>query len=90
MNVQSLITGKTYVSYGEPLAYQSPLWIISQSPTEIVYAAYYQGHPIARVYQKDGEWFLATAYLNHWQPIPTLSKYESFLLLLNIKKKHEF
>ena len=90
MNVQSLLTGRTYVSYGEPLAYQSPLWIVSQSDTEIVYAAGYKGQPIARVYQKGGEWFLATAYLGHWQPIPTFSKYEGFLLLLNIKKQHEF
>lgn len=90
MNVQSLLTGKTYVSYGKPLAYQSPLWIVSQSDTEIVYAAGYKGQPIARVYQKGGEWFLATAYLGHWQPIPTFSKYEGFLLLLNIKKQHEF
>jgi hypothetical protein len=72
------------------LAYQSPLWIVSQSDTEIVYAAGYKGQPIARVYQKGGEWFLATAYLGHWQPIPTFSKYEGFLLLLNIKKQHEF
>jgi len=89
MNVQSLITGRTYVEYGEPMAYQSPLWIVSQSDTEIVYAAGYKGQPIARVYKKGGEWFLATAYLSHWQPIPTFSKYEGFLLLLNIKKQNE-
>ena len=90
MNVQELSSGKWLVVYGEPVAYQSPLWIVSQTDTEIVYAAGYKGQPIARVYQKGNEWFLATAYIGHWQPIPTFSKYEGFLLLLNIKKQHEF
>lgn len=89
MRVQTLLTGKTFVEYGESLTYQSPLWIVSATNDEVVYAADYQGTPIARVYRKSGEWWLATAYIGHWQPIPTLSKYEGFLLLLNLKKQNE-
>lgn len=89
MNVQELSSGKWLISY-DKVGYQSPLWIVSQTPTEVVYAAEYQGHPIARVYEKGNEWFLATAFLGHWQPIPTFSKYEGFLLLLNLyKQQHE-
>ena len=75
--------------YGEPVEFQSPLWIVSSSETEVIYAANYEGAPIARVYKKGDEWYLTTAYLNHWQPVPTFSKYEGFLLLLNLKKQNE-
>jgi hypothetical protein len=90
MNVQTLLTGRTFVEYGKPVDYQSPLWIVSSSETEIVYSNAYNGTPIARVYKKGGEWWLSTAYLCHWQPVPTFSKYEGFLLLLNIKKQNGF
>jgi hypothetical protein len=89
MNVQTLLTGRTFVEYGKPLDYQSPLWIVSSSEAEVIYAASYEGVPVARVYKKDDEWYLSTSYLNHWQPIATFSKYEGFLLLLNIKKQNE-
>lgn len=83
MNVQELSSGKWFVEY-DSVEYQSPLWIVSHSKTEIVYAANYKGEPIARVYKKGDEWYLATSLLSHWQPLPVLSKYEGFLLLLNI------
>ena len=89
MNVQTLLTGKTFVEYGEPMEYQSPLWIAFASETEVVYSDSYQGTPIARVYKKSGEWWLSTAYLYHWQPVATFSKYEGFLLLLLLKKQNE-
>ncbi len=88
MHVQYLSTGKWYVKY-DKVDYQSPLWIVSHNDTEIIYAETSEGGPIARVYKKDDEWYLTTAYLNHWQPVPTFSKYEGFLLLLNLKKQHE-
>ena len=89
MNVQELPTGRKSVEYGNPVEYQSPLWIVSHNDTEIIYAETPESGPIARVYKKDDEWYLTTAYLGHWQPIPAFSKYEGFLLLLNIKKQHE-
>ena len=89
MLVQTLLTGRMFVKLGNPVPYQSPLWIVSASETEVVYADSYLGTPVARVYKKDGEWWLATAYLQHWQPVPTFSKYEGFLLLLNLKKQNE-
>ena len=87
MNVQRLSTGKWYVRY-DKVGYQSPLWIVSYNETEIVYAERNEGTPVARVYKKEDEWYLATAYLNHWQPVPTFSRYEGFLLLLNIHKNY--
>jgi hypothetical protein len=89
MNVQNLPFGRKFVEYGEPVEFQSPLWIVSHNDTEIVYSEKPESGPIARVYKKDDEWYLTTAYLNHWQPIPTFSKYGGFLLLLNLKKQHE-
>jgi hypothetical protein len=88
MNVQILPTGKVFVEYGANVDYQSPLWIVSSSDSEVVYADRYQGTPIARVYKKDTEWYLSTAYLSHWQPLATMSKYEGFLLLLNIVRNY--
>jgi hypothetical protein len=89
MNVQVLPTGRISVEYGVSVEYQSPLWIVSHNDTEIIYAETVDGGPVARVYKKNDEWYLTTAYLKHWQPIPTFSKYEGFLLLLNLKKQHE-
>jgi hypothetical protein len=89
MNVQCLNTGKWLVEYGDPVEYQSPLWIISSCNTEVVYSEKPDGQPIARVYKKGGEWYLSSGYLGHWQPVPALTKYEAFLLLLNLKKQHE-
>ncbi len=88
MNVQMLPTGKTFVEYGARVDYQSPLWIISHDDSEVVYSDKPDGQPIARVYKKDSDWYLATAYLQHWQPVPTFSKYEGFLLLLNLHKQN--
>ena len=88
MNVQYLSIGRWSVTY-DKVDYQSPLWIVSSTEDEIVYAEKPEGAPIARVYKKDGDWYLTTAYLQHWQPVPTFSKYEGFLLLLNLKKQHE-
>ena len=88
MNVQILPTGKTYVEYGAKVEYQSPLWIVSSKEDEIIYAKEPEGAPIARVYKKGDDWYLTTAYLQHWQPVPTFSKYEGFLLLLNLRKQN--
>ncbi len=88
MNVQALPSGKWLVRY-DKVNYQSPLWIISSSETEVVYSEEPNGVPVAKVYRKGDEWYLSTAYLQHWQPVPTFSKYEGFLLLLNLKKQHE-
>jgi hypothetical protein len=91
MNVQTLLTGKTFVEYGEPVDYQSPLWVVSSSEAEIFYSDVPHGTPIARVYKKHGErgWWLSTVYLCYWQPLTAASKYEAFLTLLIIKKQNE-
>lgn len=86
MNVQCLSSGKMSVEYGVRMEYQSSLWVLSSTETEVVYAEKPDGVPIARVYKKDGEWYLATMYLQHWQPFHTLSKYEGFLFLLQLRK----
>jgi hypothetical protein len=88
MNVQMLPTGKTFVEYGVRVDYQSPLWIVSSNDDEVIYAEKPGGGPIARVYKKDGAWYLTTAYLQHWQPVPTISKYDGFLFLLQLHKRY--
>jgi hypothetical protein len=87
MVTQPSPSGRVHVTYGAPVGYQSPLWIISSCDTEVVYADHYQGPAVARVYRKGDEWYLSCVYLEHWQPIETFSKYEGFLLLLNIFKR---
>jgi hypothetical protein len=91
MNVQILHTGRASVEYGKPVDYQSPLWVVSSSETEIFYSDVPHGTPIARVYKKPGErgWWLSTVYLCYWQPLTAVSKYEAFLILLTIKKQNE-
>ena len=91
MNVQILLTGRTFAEYGEPREYQSPLWVVSSSETEIFYSDVPHGTPIARVFKKHGErgWWLSTVYLCYWQPLTAVSKYEAFLILLAIKKQNE-
>jgi hypothetical protein len=86
MNVTHLTNGRTFVTLGLPVDYQSPLWITSSTETEVVYSESKDSAPVARVYRKDGEWYLATGYLSHWQPDPTLTKYDGFLLLLRLYK----
>ncbi len=88
MNALCPNTGRWF-AMSDRKPYQSPLWIQSHSADEIVYSDRQDGTPIARVYKKDYEWYLATGYYNHWQPLPALSKYEAFLLLLNLKKQDE-
>jgi hypothetical protein len=89
MLLQRLPSGEIQVGYGESVEYQSPLWIISSCKTEVVYSEKPDGQPIARVYKKDGEWYLSSGYLGHWQPVPTLTKYDGFLLLLRLYKSQK-
>jgi hypothetical protein len=85
MKFQTLANGRVLVTY-QSVEYQSSLWVLSTTETEVVYAERPDGVPIARVYKKDGEWYLSTQYLQHWQPVNTLTKYDGFLFLLKLRK----
>ena len=85
MKFQTLANGRVIVTC-QSVEYQSSLWVLSSTETEVVYAERPEGQPIARLYKKEGEWYLSTLYLQNRQPFHTLSKYESFLFLLQLRK----
>jgi len=82
MNVQYLNSGSIVVVYGEPKPYQSALRIYENHPTLVLYKCSQTGHDVGKVYRsKDGRWYLATRYIEHWRPLEVFAKYEGFLLL---------
>ena len=91
MNVQQLPNGKTFVSYGQPVEYQSPILIDENYPSIVTYKCATSMQLIGKVYKTaDGRWWLATSFLNHWMPVEVFSKIEGFLFLNNLyKQQHE-
>jgi hypothetical protein len=89
MKVQSLSTGRISVEYGEPVEYQSPILIDENFPSVVTYKCARTLQSIGKVYKtEDGRWWLATCYLNHWQPVEVFSKIEGFLFLNNLYKQN--
>lgn len=91
MDFQTLPSGRAFVSYGEPVEYQSPILVDENWPTLVTYKCAITKEPIGKVYKtSDGHWWLATPFLNHWTPVEVFSKIEGFFLLNNLhKQKHE-
>jgi hypothetical protein len=89
MNVQVLPTGRISVEYGDPVEYQSPILIDENFPSIVTYKCARTRNLIAKVYKTaDGRWWLATCYLNHWQPVEVFSKIEGFLFLNSLYKQN--
>ena len=89
MDFQILPDGKTVVSYGTPVEYQSPILIDENYPSIVTYKCAKSMRLIGRVYKTaDGRWWLATCFLKHWQPVEVFSKIEGFLFLNNLHKQH--
>jgi hypothetical protein len=88
MDVQQLTNGRTVVTYGSPVDYQSPILIDENYPSIVTYKCARTLSPIGKVYKTaDGRWWLASCYLQHWQPIEVFSKIEGFFLLNNLYKQ---
>ena len=88
MNVQVLPTGKTYVEYAK-VEYQSPILIDENYPSVITYKCAKTLRLIGKVYKTaDDRWWLATCFLQHWQPVEVFSKIEGFLFLNSLHKQH--
>ena len=89
MDFQILPDGKTVVSYGEPVEYQSPILIDENYPSIVTYKCARSKQLIGKVYKTaDGRWWLATCYLQHWQPVEVFSKIEGFLFLNSLYKQN--
>lgn len=89
MDVQTLPNGKTVVSYGAPVEYQSPILIDENTPSLVTYKCAKTHQFIGKVYKTaNGKWWLATCYLGHWMPIEVFSKIEGFLFLNQLYKRH--
>lgn len=82
MKFQSLSSGNTVVSLGDPVPYQSPLRIAECLPSVVIYEDSTTGKFVGKVYKDDvGKWFLETIYMNPNLPLEVFSKYQGFLLL---------
>ena len=82
MRVQQMSTGATYIVYGDPVPYQSPLRIAECLPSVVVYEDSTTGKFVGKVYEDDaGRWFLETIYMNPDIPLEVFAKYKGFLLL---------
>ena len=89
MNVQLLPTGRIFVEYGAKVEYQSPILIDENFPSIVTYKCARTLQSIGKVYKtEDGRWWLATCFLNHWQPVEVFSKIEGFLFLNNLYKQN--
>ena len=89
MYVQTLPTGRTFVEYGEPMEYQSPILIDENYPSIVTYKCAKSKQLIGKVYKTaDERWWLATCFLQHWQPVEVFSKIEGFLFLNSLHKQH--
>ena len=88
MKCQYLNTGRWYVEYGEPMDYVSPLMVRDNLPSLVTYINPDNGEFVGKVYRVKDTWYLATLYLDHWQPVEVFAKYEGFLLLYNLHKQH--
>jgi hypothetical protein len=91
MDVQQLTNGRTVVTYGSPVDYQSPILVDENYPSVVTYKCARTLNPIGKVYKTaDGRWWLSSCYLQHWQPVEVFSKIEGFFLLNNLyKQKNE-
>lgn len=90
MNVQSLNSGNTVVSLGEPMPYQSPLLITENLPSLVMYADSKTRCEVGRVYKaEDDRWYLSSVYLHNWNPIEVFAKYKGFLFLQKLHANHE-
>ena len=88
MKVQSLSSGITVVSLGEPMPYQSPLRISESFPSVVMYVDSRTGSDVGRVYKaEDDRWYLSSVYLNNWNPIEVFAKYKGFLFLNALHSK---
>ena len=90
MDVQQLTNGRIVVTYGPPVDYQSQILIDENYPSIVTYKCARTLNSIGKVYKTaDGHWWLASCYLQQWQPIEVFSKIEGFLLLLRLYKQHQ-
>ena len=88
MKVQSLSSGITVVSLGEPMPYQSPLRLSERFPSVVMYVDSRTGSDVGRVYKaEDDRWYLSSVYLNNWNPIEVFAKYKGFLFLNALHSK---
>ena len=89
MKFQSLSSGNTVVSLGDPVPYQSPLRIAECLPSVVIYEDNTTGKFVGKVYKDDaGRWFLETIYMNPDLPLEVFAKYKGFLLLNKLHQSH--
>lgn len=90
MEVQHLPGGRTVVTYGLPVEYQSPILIDENYPSIVTYKCARTLQLIGKVYKTaDGRWWLATCFLHHWMPVEVFSKIEGFLFLNSLYKQNQ-
>ena len=74
----------------ELVVYRSPLRVLTQAPSIVIYADALSNDMVGKVYQKDGKWYTSTLYISNGQPLEVFTKYEGFLLLSNLHKNRRW
>ena len=69
--------------------YISPLRIDENYPSLVHYVCSKTGDKVGRVYRtSDGRWYLSTKYVENWGPLEVFAKYQGFLFLNELHKRH--
>jgi hypothetical protein len=89
MDVQTLTNGKTIVTYGSPMEYQSPLMVDEVYPSVVTYKCAVTRKFVGKVYKTaDGRWWLTSVFLPDGNAVEVFSKIEGFQLLNTLHKQH--
>jgi hypothetical protein len=91
MDIQQLTDGKTVVTYGSPVNYQSPLMVDEVYPSVVTYKCAKTLQHVGQVYKTaDGRWWLTSVFLPDGNAVEVFSKIEGFQLLNTLhKQQHE-
>jgi hypothetical protein len=91
MDVQQLNSGKTIVTYGSPMEYQSPLMVDEVYPSVVTYKCAKTLQHVGKVYKTAGRrWWLTSVFLPDGNAVEVFSKIEGFQLLNTLhKQQHE-
>jgi hypothetical protein len=90
MDVQQLTNGKTIVTYGSPMEYQSPLMVDEVYPSVVTYKCAVTRKFVGKVYKTaDGRWWLTSVFLPDGNAVEVFSKIEGFFLLNRLYKVYK-
>lgn len=91
MNESNPTTMTWYDVYDRPVEYQSPFRVITQTKDDVIYATVRKENTVSRlgrVWKGESGWNLSTTLFNDGLPQLVSSKYQGYLLLLQIYRQN--